>query len=847
MPTEEERRRTDHVVLQLKCSEERPICAQCSKARRECIPSSGITFRHQQNPSMNGDPVSRESLKNFYGYKETFGPDSVWVPIPQVLEFITTNNPYDDDDGGPGNPNVGHVDDGMGHNGMAFDLTRDTSDGDFARQLAQAAYPAYATHGLEALSAVASQDQYNYAPPPPAPMATHDAPPSLSHSASPQQSHETISQSLDSLLNVHATQPPLTSPPNIDPRLHHGDPAQQQQMSQPQQQMQQPLHHEQPIHVRTSSYTPVRPPNLLLSKGTTGGGPAIRDPKLAFLMRDYSEHAGVWMDLFDLGQFFATEVPVLAADCPLLLYSCAALSAKSLSRVADDNYNTSDVDAYITPSQRHSRLRLWPGEHLDAEGWVRKGRENYDVAVSLLRQALAGITTAQSFSLPDDTTAETASVAQSIPLPSPDSDKLVAATAVLCVYEFLDASGAEWSRHLDGAKSLFDVAKERTIPLTRESAIISPSIEGGNSSSSAPPTMHHDTQIHGHNDSLPTLANQVRERLASNTHDLPTPTIPQAPPSKGRTAVFWNFARQDMLSAFINNTSTRLDTSDLTVWASAGLNLNSQGFICPSNPSHPAYDPAAAMSDDTIANALIWLTMKLVNFIAAGDEMPQSILGVRQHSLLAYWHEMEQQFRSWYEGLPPSFRAISIGAADDTTNDSHCQSERWFPRPLCASAMQTYHFARVQLLLNKPHISTGSPFSPGPKASNLDHRSTSTDASFAGSMPGSSLAARHASYALILKQSRFHAREIVAISRGWARDDEACRIHSVQPLWTAGLVLGGSGGEGNSGDGEGEVDDETRLWRREIVALLRGVEADMGWAADYRVRNLEGVWGECGG
>lgn len=39
-----------------------------------------------------------------------------------------------------------------------------------------------------------------------------------------------------------------------------------------------------------------------------------------------------------------------------------------------------------------------------------------------------------------------------------------------------------------------------------------------------------------------------------------------------------------------------------------------------------------------ISNALIWLLMKLVNFVAAGDEMSESIspleLGVRQRQLL---------------------------------------------------------------------------------------------------------------------------------------------------------------------------------------------------------------------
>ena len=92
------------------------------------------------------------------------------------------------------------------------------------------------------------------------------------------------------------------------------------------------------------------------------------------------------MDLFDLGQFFATEVPLLAIECPLLLYACAALSAKSLSRIT-----ISDIVSDIpSPPQRHSRLVSRQGAPLDAEGWVQKGRENYDLAVSLLRQALAG-------------------------------------------------------------------------------------------------------------------------------------------------------------------------------------------------------------------------------------------------------------------------------------------------------------------------------------------------------------------------------------------------------------------------------------------------------------------------
>jgi hypothetical protein len=728
---------------------------------------------------MNGDPASRESLKNFYGYKETFTWKTIWVPVPRELTFITTNNPYEDEDGTAQPAAAG--DEGLANNAMGFDPNRDASDGEFARQLAQAAYPqaeySYPTHGLEALSAVASsQDQYNYAPPP-APMGSHDVSSAAHHGSSPQQSHEALMQSLDSF--VHSSQHAITSPtPNIDPRLGDGQSQQQHQ--------QQQLQDSKPIHVRTSSYSSVQPPSLL-SKGTTGSSPPIREPDVAFLMRDFSDHAGAWMDLFDLGQFFAKEVPILAAGCPLLLYSCTALAAKSLSRIVNNSSIISDASS---ASQGHSRLVLRPGAPLDAESWVRKGRENYDLAVSLLRQALAGAIMSNPDDLPETTTAETASLTQRAPLPDTSSDELVAATAVLCVYEFLDASGPEWSRHLDGAKSLFEVAKDRMVPLTLESGPVS-------------------------------LANQVRERLAG--YDTSMDDITGRGLSRGRTAIFWNFARQDMLSAFINNTNTRLDTADLPMWINAGLRISPEGYLYPSNPSHPDYRAETAMSDDKISNGLVWLLMKLVNYIAAGDEVPASLLGVRQHDLLAYWQELESQFKAWHDGLLPSFRAIALG-----TDAASGLEERWFPRPMCASAMQSYHFARVQLLHNKPHISTGSPFSPRPALASRSSISSRGDVL----TPGSSLAARHASYASILQQSRFHAKEIVAISLG--RTDEGTRIHSVQPLWTAGLVLGATGDEG--------VGTETEGWRRTIVELLKGVERDVGWASEYRVRNLLEVW-----
>lgn len=211
--------------------------------------------------------------------------------------------------------------------------------------------------------------------------------------------------------------------------------------------------------------------------------------------------------------------------------------------------------------------------------------------------------------------------------------------------------------------------------------------------------------------------------------------------------------------------------------------------------------------------------MKLVNFIAAGDDIPEGIsplgLGVQQRELLEYWESMDEQLRVWHNGLPDSFQATA-----SIPSHQGCSQEKWFPRPMCASTMQWYHFARIQLLHNKPHLSTATPVQSllGPGT------------------PGTSLATRYASYASILQQSRSHAKEIVAISLG--RSDESSRIHSVQPLWTAGLVLGND----DSPDEYGHVSAETVTWRRTIVDLLRGIERDMGWASEYRVQSLLELW-----
>jgi hypothetical protein len=83
------------------------------------------------------------------------------------------------------------------------------------------------------------------------------------------------------------------------------------------------------------------------------------------------------------------------------------------------------------------------------------------------------------------------------------SDEVLAATAILSVYEFLDATGPAWNRHLSGVKSLLDIAEVGMVPLEQQAS------PGGT----------------------------------------PFPPPKKTGLSKARKATFWNFARQDYLAA----------------------------------------------------------------------------------------------------------------------------------------------------------------------------------------------------------------------------------------------------------------------------------------------------------
>ncbi|EAT92404.2 hypothetical protein SNOG_00909 [Parastagonospora nodorum SN15] len=447
---------------------------------------------------------------------------------------------------------------------------------------------------------------------------------------------------------------------------------------------------------------------------------------------------GYWMDLNDLGTYFASYVPVKARENPLLKYAAVACAAKALARLQGSRRS----------SMRPSRPDMYP--EASVVDWKHKAAVFYDNAVSLLLQAVKNDTNSTPESTDCELRHHNGNIAQAFDAQAPkrrrtsssasfvsNPDDLLAASAILCVYEFLDTSISEWAGHLNGAKSLLVLTQERMKPLQ-----------------------------------MPSPGSPV----SSATYNFV---------SKARRATFWNIARQDVLSA-----------QDRALWREAGLLIDEQGFIVPSNKPLNVYQGEAqsTMSEDLICNALIWLMAKLVNYMAAGDSLTTNDMGswtgVTQRTLLDYWHSLQNQFQ-------PSARvepSRTPGRLLKNDNESMF-TEIWYSIPMCAATMQTYHMSQILLFMNKPHESTQG---------------------------GSTVCARLNSYQSVLAACQKHSREIVGISL--VCSDEAVRIQSVQPLFTAGQCL-----------------SDARE-RQVVLNLLQDVESNIGWSTDYRVKQLVEQW-----
>ena len=245
------------------------------------------------------------------------------------------------------------------------------------------------------------------------------------------------------------------------------------------------------------------------------------------------------------------------------------------------------------------------------------------------------------------------------------------------------------------------------------------------------------------------------------------------------------------------------------------------------------------MKEDMISNALVWLSSRLCNFIAAGEgfnpvpagdrlETPQDDepgdVGKSQKSLLDRWKSFRNEFDVWFEGLPSTFKPsarikskIQRPFTDvqilPPTEDKPCPfDEIWYSMPMCGATMMHYHMARILLLINKPHETTA-------------RRST--------------IGSRLKSYRDIEEDIVQHCYEIWYVaslssplctelnSSGIACSNPPAtvRVHMTQPLFVAGQCL-------------------THHRERKVIHdLLQGIETDLGWATEYRASQLQKDWG----
>jgi hypothetical protein len=258
----------------------------------------------------------------------------------------------------------------------------------------------------------------------------------------------------------------------------------------------------------------------------------------------------------------------------------------------------------------------------------------------------------------------------------------------------------------------------------------------------------------------------------------------------GRKASFWNFARADYQAAYINRQRTYLDTEDLELWRSCGLEIRDDGAL---------YTDATRIKQDAqqcrelaqlVTHTLLWIVLRVVNYLAVDSPVP-----IEQQQQL--WDQLTAQLEEWYVNLPETFQPCAqirypLQMRQHRGGPAGSQlTEVFFSIEQCAAAIQLYHFARILLLLNKPSSRQG--------------------------------VSRLKAYREVSTEAIKHAREIVSIALG--RPHPAVRVEMLLPLYIAGGCL--------------EADEE----RKVVLEIMKAIQSDTGCSTEVTVRSLVDEWG----
>lgn len=254
----------------------------------------------------------------------------------------------------------------------------------------------------------------------------------------------------------------------------------------------------------------------------------------------------------------------------------------------------------------------------------------------------------------------------------------------------------------------------------------------------------------------------------------------------GRLASFWNFARADYQAAYINHQKTLLDTEDISLWTSCGLEIQPDGSLYKST-DYVRNDPThCRVLAELVAHTLLWLVLRVMNYLASEDDTSSA----RQ----SQWDQLTRQLDHWYGNLPATYQPCAR-IRHPLSRDANSQlTESFFSIDVCAAALQLYNFARILLLLHRPVTTTHSIYGN-----------------------------RLKQYREVSNEAIRHAHEILGIALG--RPQPAIRVEMLLPLSIAGACL--------------EENEERRI----VLELLTAIEKDTGCSTEIRCQELVREWG----
>ncbi|KAF4958150.1 hypothetical protein FGADI_2617 [Fusarium gaditjirri] len=327
----------------------------------------------------------------------------------------------------------------------------------------------------------------------------------------------------------------------------------------------------------------------------------------------------------------------------------------------------------VEPSTQKPRFHVQSWQTNPHKSFAWYSTKYYDHAISLLLRYVSDLSSGDS---KEGSTEQQSEHHHNL---KPCGNEIIIAATILSVYEFLTASDQTWSEHLDGIRSFIRLSDELGFNFQPTS---------------------------------------------------PGPVLDPLPPSLLRGAC-WNFARQDFLAALINGHKTRLDTENPVIWRRMGLSVTEDGKPMAHVHSHSSDDAyPESLRPDIISNTLVWLLSKLANYVAvAADSQLQP---ASTKDLEATWLSLNQEFETWHQGLPSSFRP-------------------------------SY---RILLLIHKPE---------------------GLVASFSRTSASEGPIDALTRFNQMNRVLQYHAAEICAIAL--SRPEAAARIHMLQPLYFAGRCL----------------------------------------------------------